>query len=153
MSSFKLDKSGSKLQERSKVVSSIYIFCGLAAVASIFIPTGQEVNASYGNMHFVVPALLVCTAIGVWGSVRSQRKRWASYELIIDEDTITRIQNSLPTITITKDEIQYIVESAKGIIVIKSLTNNRMIMIPAGIANRDELISILAGFGEIQHPD
>jgi predicted membrane-bound mannosyltransferase len=153
MSSFKLDSAGYKLQERGKAVSLLYIVCGFAAVASVFIPTGQSVNASYGNLHFVVPALLVCAAIGLWGSVRRQRKRWASYELVIDEDTITRTQNNVPTITITKDEIQYMVESAKGVIVIKSLINNWMIMIPAGIANREDLISILAGLGEIQHPD
>jgi hypothetical protein len=153
MSSFKLDKAGYKFQERGKAVSLVYIVCGLAAVASLFIPNGQPVNVSYGNLHFVVPALLICAAIGLWGSVRSQRKRWASYELIIDEETITRIQNNTPTISITKDQIQYMVESAKGIIVIKSLINNQMIMIPAGIADRDELISILAVFGEIQHPD
>jgi hypothetical protein len=153
MSSFKLDKAGYKLQESGKAVSLLYIMCGLAAVASVFIPTGEPVNASYGNLHFVVPALLVCAAIGLWGSVRRQRKRWASYELVINEDTIICKQNDIPTITITKDEIQYMVESAKGVVVIKSLINNRMIMIPAGIANREELLAILAGFGEIQHPE
>lgn len=152
MSSFKIDKAGYKFQERGKAVSLLYIVCGLAAAASIFIPTGEPVNTTYGDLHFVVPAFLVCAAIGLWGSVRRQRKRWDSYELVINEDYITRTQNNVPTITITKDEIQYMVESAKGVVVIKSLRSNQMIIIPAGIANRDELLSVLAGFGEIQHP-
>jgi hypothetical protein len=59
----------------------------------------------------------------------------------------------MPTITISKNEIQYIVESDKGIIAIKPVNINQMIIVPAGIANREELIETLAGFGEIQHPE
>jgi hypothetical protein len=152
MGSFKLDKAGFKVQEKSILIRSIAIGI-IAACAGVFVTTCYQANASSDTMYIVVPMILICIGAGLWIGIRRQRKLWATYELVINEDTIIRTQYNMPTITISKNEIQYIVESDKGIIAIKPVNINQMIIVPAGIANREELIETLAGFGEIQHPE
>jgi uncharacterized membrane protein YfcA len=151
MGSFKLDQAGLKGKEKSIVVRSIAIGI-IASCAGVFMTTYHRGNASSDTMYVVVPLILICIGAVLWIGIRKQRKLWATYELVINEDTIIRKQNNIPTITISKNEIQYIVESNNGIIAIKPMNTNQMIIVPAGITNREELIETLAGFGEIQHP-
>jgi uncharacterized membrane protein YfcA len=151
MGSFKLDQAGLKVQEKRIVVRSIAIGI-IAACAGVFMTTYHQGNASTDTMYIIVPLILICIGAVLWIGISKQRKLWATYELVINEDTIIRKQNNIPAIAILKNEIQYIVETDKGIIAIKSVNDNHMIIIPAGIANREKLIETLAGFGEIQHP-
>lgn len=152
MGSFKLDKAGFKVQEKSILVRSVAIGI-IATCGGVFVTTLHQGNASSDTMYILVPMILICIGAGLWIGIRRQRKLWATYELVINEDTIIRKQNNVPTITISKDEIQYIVETVKGIIAIKTVNTNQIIIVPAGIENREELIKALAGFGEIQHPE
>ena len=152
MGSFKLDKAGFKVKEKSIVLRSITIGI-IATCAGVFVTTYDQGNTLSDTIFIVVPMILICIVAGLWIGIRKQRKLWATYELVINDETIVRKQNNRPTITISKNEIQYIVESVKGIIAIKSLNNNQLIVVPAGIENREELIKTLAGFGEIQHPE
>jgi len=149
MSIFKLDPAGYKAQAKKVVVRSLTIGV-MAACAGVIAATYHQENASYDILYTVIPVIAVCVGISLWASMRRQKKMWDSYELEITENTITRTQHNAPTITITKDEIQYIVESAEGMIVIKSAETNQMILIPASVADRDDLFNKLAGFGEIQ---
>ena len=149
MSIFKLDPAGYKAQAKKVVVRSLSI--GVVAVcAGTIAATYNQEKASYDILYTVIPVIVVCVGISLWASIRRQRKMWNTYELDISEDTITRTQHNVPTITIAKDEIQYIVESAEGLIVIKSAETNQMILIPGSIAERDELKKTLADFGAIQ---
>ena len=152
MGSFKLDKAGFKVQEKSILVRSVAIGI-IATCGGIIVTTYHQGNTSSYSLYIVVPMILICIGAGLWIGIRRQRKLWATYELVIIEDTIIRKQNNIPTITISKNEIQYIVESDKGIIAIKSVNSNQLIIIPAGIAHREEMINELAGFAEIQHPE
>jgi len=152
MGSFKLDQEGLKVQEKSIVVRSIAIGI-IASCAGIFVTTYHRENASSDSMYIIVPLILICIGAVLWIGIIKQRKLWSTYELLISEDTIIRKQNNISTITISKNEIQYIVESDKGIIAIKPVNSNQMIIVPAGIGKRDELIENLAGFAEIQHPE
>jgi hypothetical protein len=149
MSIFKLDPAGYKAQAKKVVVRSLAIGV-LAACAGIVAVTYHQENASYDILYTVIPVIAVCVGISLWASMRRQRKLWDTYELEITEESITRTQHNVPTITFTKDEIQYIVENAEGMIVIKSAETNQMILIPASVADRDELIKTLADFGAIQ---
>ncbi|MDD4968971.1 MAG: hypothetical protein PHT07_06040 [Paludibacter sp.] len=149
MSIFKLDPAGYKAQAKKVTVRSLTIGV-MAACAGVIAATYQQENASYDILYTVIPLIAVCVGISLWASMRRQKKMWDTYELEIVDDTITRTQHNVPTITIAKDEIQYIVESAEGMIVIKSAETNQMILIPASIAERDELIKSLADFGVLQ---
>ena len=151
MGSFKLDKAGFTVQEKSILVRSVAIGI-IATCGGIIVTTYHQGNTSSYSLYIVVPMILICIGAGLWIGIRRQRKLWATYELIINEDTIIRKQNNITTITISKNEIQYIVESDNGIIAIKPMNTNQIIIVPAGITNREELIKTLAGFGEIQHP-
>ncbi|MBI1182986.1 hypothetical protein GC194_01850 [bacterium] len=102
----------------------------------------------------VLPLALIPGSIIFWFRlpkiINQQKEKWMSYELHINEDTITRKQRGLPDVNIMKSELHSIETSPNGNLLLKTARKNHFIIIPAGIANRQEMMADLKNFTDLE---
>jgi len=122
-----------------------------AAMTGIYISSANKntSTSTVDTLPFVIPIILVAFGFVLFKGKKTLKNMWETYELIIDGDTITRKQNNLPTITIKKSDLQEIIKSPQGHILLKTGQRTNQINIPSYIQDKDELLKALADFGQI----
>jgi hypothetical protein len=150
MKTFNLDPAGFTAI-RKRMLAVAIPFAILAVMGGIYLARVNDttVNSSPDLFLFILPLLLVAIGIGGYRGMKRQQKLWNSYRLIFDKDKISRVQDDVPTITISKSDITEITESPQGHIQVKSGSRHNIIVIPPAIADRDELILALGEFGPL----
>jgi Ca2+/Na+ antiporter len=89
---------------------------------------------------------LLFAAWVLFKSLAEQRKIWASYSLVIDNDSIRRVLDSDTIVDISKNEISRIREYPDGNIYIESRISKKGILIPSAIDGYPEIRSVLSGW-------
>jgi len=150
MKTFKLDPCGFK-EIRQKTLLRTIPIAVLAALAGLYISSVNQNTgtSSLDTLPIVIPIMIVALCFGIFSGLKRQKDMWDTYELTIDGETISRTQNNVPTVTIKKDDLQEIVESPQGHILLKTGNRTNLINIPSSVQDRDELLNTLAGFGQI----
>lgn len=82
---------------------------------------------------------LVLNFIIFKNALKKQQDVLSSFTLIIDTDTLTREQRSLPTISINKSEITSIVKTVEGAFSINTKNKSDMIAVPYIVSGASEL--------------
>ena len=121
--------------------------CLLALITGFLIATLQR-GISIGAI-VVVPILLVVIIFSLRKSLVQVQKSWASYQLIIEPDSITRQQDHYETIKIFSHEITRIQAVTRGSIIVHGDQAKKQIIIPDTLENFDEVKAILVQWHKI----
>ncbi len=153
MKTFKLDPLGFKKARQKSLLRTIPIML-LATFAGIYISSIDQTNQTSSTstvnvLPFVIPIIILAAGFGLFLGLKRQKKQWDSYELTIDGDNIIRIQQNVPTVSIKKENLKEIIETPIGDILIKTGLRANFINIPSSVHGREELLKILADFGQI----
>jgi len=148
MRTFKLDPDGFK-EIRQKTLTRTISIGLLGALAGLYISSVNKNTdtSTVDILPFVIPIILVALGFRLFKGLKRQKDMWDSYELTFDGETITRKQNNVPTVTINKSDLQEMVESPQGHILLKTGQRTNLINIPSSVQDRDELLKALADFG------
>lgn len=150
MKTFKLKPEGFKEFQQKALTRAIPITL-LAALAGVYISSVNESSDSstVDTLAFLIPFSLLILGFGLFLGLKRQKDMWLSYELTIDGETIIRTQNNVPTVTIDKNDLQEMLETRQGDILLKTGQRTNMINIPSSVQDRAELLNSLADFGQI----
>lgn len=94
--------------------------------------------------------LLFFAAWVLFKTLAQQRKTWASYSLVIDNDSIKRVLNPGSIVEISKNEISRIREYPDGNIYIESRISKEGILIPSAIEDYPEIRTVLSGWHQFE---
>ena len=94
-------------------------------------------------LFLVVAAALIGLIFGVVLGLRRVQQSWASYRLILAENSIKRVQDGYPDVTILNNEISKITETEGRGLVVHSVTPYTYIGIPFAIQEYSEVRSEL----------
>lgn len=100
----------------------------------------------------VIPVVITFITMKIY--MTKQRRKWLSYELIVDEDKIIRKQEGNSTIEISRKEITNIRESVGYGITISTDSRRKMIFIPESAEQYDKIKILLNSWSIIKayHP-
>jgi hypothetical protein len=148
MKTFKLNPDGLKKQYRLIFYMTVVmsVIAGAGAIYISYINSGPSGNETI----LLIPIMLVIMGISLFRLSKKLKKTWNGFEIIIDDDTITRTQNNVPTITIKKEDVREILESRQGGIALKTDQRIDTIHIPKYVENREELLAILADLKQVK---
>jgi len=141
---FHLDPSGVAALRR-RALSRGFGFVGvfIAAYSLFAFATGSELQVSLK----VIGIFLIAGSLGIFRASKTLAAQWSSYELITSDIGIIRKMSGHRDLQFERDEIRTIAESQSGDITIRA-GDKRIIVVPAAVANRQQLRSIL----ESSHP-
>ncbi|WP_448698466.1 hypothetical protein ACFGVR_16625 [Mucilaginibacter sp. AW1-3] len=129
-----------QIRKQTLIRSAVVLPILLIACAIISLPHDKtEVNV----MPYTVGLLAVVLVYSVFRAVNRQKLMFESYVLKITDNTLIREQLNMPITTITYTDIDQILKSKNGAIVIKATSSKNNIYIPAQIDNSAELEAIL----------
>jgi len=94
-------------------------------------------------LFFVVVAALIGLSFGVALGSRRVQRSWASYRLILAENSIKRVQDGYPDVIILNNEISKITETERRGLVVHSVTPYTYIGIPLAIQEYSKVRSEL----------
>jgi hypothetical protein len=87
---------------------------------------------------------LIGLIIGIGVGLRRVQRTWASYRLILDENSVRRVQDGYPEVTIQSSEISKITETEERGIVVHSIRPYTYIGIPRAVEEYSEIRADLA---------
>jgi len=144
MNIFKLQqKKRTKIADLAFSKVGIYIIVLIFLLLFFFIDLG-----SYANI-FIAVFVLSLLALILFREIRLQKM----YELEIDDNSVTQRKANTPTVKINFTDIEYIFVLEKGAILIKQKNAANNILVPPGIANKEEIISRLGQIMPITKPE
>jgi len=108
---------------------------------------GSEIKVSTIAVGLI---LLLFVISSLFKSLTQQKKIWASYLLIVDTDSIRRVQDTSATIEILRNEISKIKEYPDGNIFVESSISKKGILIPSTIEEYSEIRILLSKWHEIE---
>src|SRR5687768_1995352 len=101
----------------------------LRTVPLMLLATGGGLGISFLNsdnyesttstLPLVLPLFLLIMLVSLYSSMRKQKKIFESFELILEEETVTRKQYNTPDIRIARSEIKSIIKNSNGSFTIK----------------------------------
>ena len=146
MKAYTLEPSGFVTVKRQIIVRTI-ILGTIAGSISLYVVSMRSSLAV-----LAVTALVGATAgsFGVFQAIRKQRQGWLSWQLLLDEESVTRKQSSLTDMEIQSAEITAVSELSDGTITIHTSRSDRAISIPTSIQDREEIRAHLNGWKEIR---
>lgn len=118
----------------------------LVAVSALLYLSNQNMPAddtSVNVMPFVIPAVVGLLAYILFKNIRKQRVIWDSFELQVDDQTITRKQANMAELTISKEEIQGVLQATDGSLIIKGPNPGELIITSGSLENQDQLLAWL----------
>jgi len=154
MEKFKIRQNGFNEIRRGMLIKSVPIIL-LAALAGIAIShfslSGQEREV---NVYpFIIPIILLALGFGFYQGIKRQKEIFESYRLIIDNNSITREQWNMQTISISITDISEIRKNSNGSLTIKGNSTADIIVIPAQIDNFEKLEKLLSEIRHISEKD
>jgi len=154
MEQFKIRQNGFNEIRRGALIKVIPIlllaaFVGLAI--SHFNTSGQESDV---NVYpFVIPLILGAIGFGIYRGINRQKEVFESYKLTIDNDSITREQYNMQTISISIADISEIRKNSNGSLIIKGKSSVDVIGVPTQIENFEKLEQLLSEIRNILDKD
>lgn len=154
MNIYKISPENIKLEKQKigvKIIPFVLAVTTVAIIAQFL--TAPEDDGSPLLLKFIgVPIVIVFVGFTMYTVFKKQVVALESYELVIDDDTITRYQDNVSTVSIQKDEISKLLETRKGFITIQSEGNpSKVIHIPPTITGFDEIKqTLLNTFGTFE---
>src|ERR1700690_386743 len=121
----------------SIVVPFVLLFFGI-----LFWVETQWLAQFFGSpslLYFVLPIGAVAVMIGTIVGVNRIQQRWRSYRLVLDDSSITRLQDGSPPVSIRFSEITKISEAPGAGITLLASDPPRRIGVPATMENFQEL--------------
>ncbi|MBW4891380.1 hypothetical protein KXQ82_16750 [Mucilaginibacter sp. HMF5004] len=115
----------------------------ISVIVGVVISLYHSKEANINNLLLNIPILCFCLGFVIYRGVKSQKHSFESIQLITDNETLTRLQFSKPSIIIRYDDITSIEKSNDGYLIIKSNNSNGKLIIPSQIENIIELEIIL----------
>ncbi|MBP2655176.1 MAG: hypothetical protein H6Q73_2745 [Firmicutes bacterium] len=151
MKTYKFSPEGFR-QAIIKTVPGIIIIIVLVLLGGGYISFRGQLSAStYGG---VIPILLVLVGIGLYKGIRKgierEREGWLTYQLVFDNDVITKKQAYLPDVEIRRDQVVSIQEKSSKGMVIKTKNKYKFIFIPASLEEYDEVKKCLSDWQEFE---
>ena len=120
----------------------------------IGIAWARRLGDDWSSLFFVLPAVVVAALIGFIVGARLALQRiqrsWASYRLILADDSITRLQDGYPNLTIRTSEISKITETEGRGLVVHSVTPRTYIGVPFALEGFSDVRSALAAMHAIE---
>jgi len=110
---------------------------------------GYAISArNSGPMSFTALLIFLAVALGAAGygmyrGFRRAKAAWLSYELTLSEDAVRRTTSDIPAIVLPAAAIRSITEDPQGNVAIRGPSANQTIFVPAGVENREELLTVL----------
>jgi hypothetical protein len=117
----------------------------VAVVLTISTLINSRGEKAMSGAFVLIPLLVVggFVAYSLFGALKRQREYLESYRLIIEDNTITRLQSNMPTISIHVFEVQFIEQPDKGGFVIRGSKPQEVIYVPKYIESQEELAALL----------
>lgn len=153
MHSFKIRPDGYKNVRKKMLLWGIPIMLtGVVISFQIALQSnGSDVSAAYNSNNYldwlvyIIPFVLILSfaSFGLYRSLGRVKKMFASYELLITDNLISREVVNTPTISIYVNEVQEIIRHRNGSYMIKGTKANDLILVPKQIENREQLELIL----------
>jgi hypothetical protein len=140
-----------KLQQkrRTKIGNLAFSKVGIYIVVLTFLLLFFFIDlGSYANV-FIAVFVLSLLALILFREIRLQKM----YELEIDDNSVTQRKANTLTVKIYFTDIEYIFVLEKGAILIKQKNAANNILVPPGIANKEEIISRLGQIMPITKPE
>jgi hypothetical protein len=122
--------------QMTKRIWTVVVPIALLALAGGLWMGGQEARSS-APLLVMGLFLLIVMAFSILSGIRKQKKLWSSYRIILDEDSIKKIQDGLPDVTITFGEIVKIMEAAGLGLSVHAVDPPRQIGVPATLEDYD----------------
>ena len=145
MKQFKLKENGFK-EIRKRILIWLVPFMLISGTVGLIIfeySPSYNVNPEINVLPYLIPTILGAFAFGIIKAINRQKAIYESYELRIDDHSITREQVNTPTISILFTEISRITKSNQGGFVITGNNTTNIIIIPAQVENLEILENIL----------
>ncbi|MEI6062201.1 MAG: hypothetical protein WCR72_15980 [Bacteroidota bacterium] len=152
MKQFKNKKNGFKEIRNQTLIRTIPLLL-LAAVGGILISEFNQPNTSASDINILpimIPIILGALAVGMGIGIKRQKAIYETYELIIDEISVTRSQSNTPTIKILFREIKKITKNNKGGIIITGNNLLDKIIVPSQIEDIEGFENILQANSPVQ---
>ena len=135
---------------RTKVLLWTIIMGSLALAAGVRIGMAwialldDESNLPSSVLFVTILVALIALLVGIRIGLRRVERSWASYRLILDENSIRRVQDGYPEVTIQTNEISKITEMEERGILVHSMSPYTYISIPRALEEYSEVRSDLA---------
>jgi len=144
MKTYQLKPEGFKAV-RKQVIQRLAIMAVLLIAFLFYLETNSNMGVSKQAdvLKIVLPLALLAIGTGIFRGIKLQRERFDSFRIILEGDRISRIQKDIPDLVLEQSEIERILVTSAGALVIKSAVANRSIGIPESIDNKEDLIHSL----------
>lgn len=114
----------------------------LLLFAGIFIPIlvgALVLSASVSSITAIlfIAAVVLPLVIGV--ALAQGRQTWGSYRLLLDENTIARVQDPMPEVKLSRQAVSRIVEVQNDGLTIEATSKNIVICVPATVEHYAEV--------------
>ncbi|MFA0962230.1 hypothetical protein AB9P05_10510 [Roseivirga sp. BDSF3-8] len=139
---FNLDQKAFAAHRKGIILRRLIII-SITLVVLIYLSGGID-----DSILLLVSVLVAFTSYSLYSTIRKQKVTWQSFELSVEEETITRTQMGHPDIRLAKNEVLGAVETSQGGFVIK--TANEFIAIPGPVTEQDRLREVLSDITEVQ---
>lgn len=90
------------------------------------------------------PLLLFVIGRSVYTGLKRRRRLFDSFTIEIDEDTVTRTQADTPALSLNRLEITSVSKDRQGIITIRGMDKQDLIVVPADMDRQEEMEAALA---------
>lgn len=128
-----------KIKNELLVKTSVAMLIILVSCTAILFSDKESMSYTI----YLLPFLILFLAYKTYRGIGTQKARFESYKLIIEDDAITRKLLNTPDIRLKFDEITQIEKSSKGSILIKSESRSNTICVFLQVENIHELELIL----------
>lgn len=145
MNTFTLKAEGYKKAKMQVLIRLLIVF-SLIIGFNLYLSELRMLDITF--LMTTIPIIIFVIGVIIYSSLRKLKRAMDSYLLQIEYDTIIRVQEGCPTVSLTKDQIYKIIE-VNGNIQIKSKDQATIIVVPESIENRELVKSLLTQFGEI----
>jgi len=148
---FRLNPNAFK-QVRNRVITRTLVLGITAAVVGVYIAffSNSSEPPDLALLLIMAPVLLIIVLGGLFVGLARQKEQWNTFELTVDDETITRTQKNMPIVQLSRKGVEEIIDGTRGNIEIKTDKAEEFITIPNGIERRAELLNILSQIGRIK---
>jgi len=144
MQTYILNPSGLAAQQRRGLQQSLLLY-GFVIVCVLAIANRGDFSI-HGLVGLLVAAAtsLLLAGLLMWAGLRSLRVQWATYQLILDGDQITRRASRVPDVQINWAQITTIEEYPDTGLMLRTADKRTFVFIPAGLMQYEDVREQLA---------
>jgi hypothetical protein len=142
MKKFDIAPGGFK-KVKKQILLRIIPIMALAIVGGIAITAYNLKDDDVNIWPFFIPIVCLSVGFGLYRGLRRQKASFESYQLIVDDEMLTRHQFNTQTIIMRYEDIITIEKISNGDFVVKANNYNSKLIIPAQVENYAELELLL----------